>query len=207
MIATDLARVNTEVKHRAEKERQTSRDIKKDVFSSYHERGTKKKFWVPMRNRTLDLRSYALMLYHWATETLRWKPQQPRSRYAWFVCLASFATLQMNQFSIAAMDWVSIDESRKSTLMVVYIKNTWFWYLFRRSFPLSIHGIPALEQGWMAFLLLTLSKSHILAFNVLPRVTSWAVMNTMRDVSRFTNLLTFGRWQDTALTLTPVWDQ
>ena len=99
MIATDLARVNTEVKHRAEKERQTSRDIKKDVFSSYHERGTKKKFWVPMRNRTLDLRSYALMLYHWATETLRWKPQQPRSRYAWFVCLASFATLQMTQFS------------------------------------------------------------------------------------------------------------
>ena len=44
MIATDLAWVNTEVKHRAEKERQTSRDIKKDVFSSYHEGGTKKKF-------------------------------------------------------------------------------------------------------------------------------------------------------------------
>ena len=135
------------------------------------------------------------------------QPQQPRSRHAWFVCLASFATLQMTQFSIAAMDWVSIDESQKSTLMVVYIKNTWFWYLFRRSSPLSIHGIPALEQGWMAFLLLTLSKSHILAFNVLPRVTSWAVMNTMRDVSRFTDLLTFGRWQDTALTLTLVWDQ
>ena len=36
-------------------------------FSSYHERGTKKKFWVPMRNRTSDLRiprSDALPLSH-----------------------------------------------------------------------------------------------------------------------------------------------
>ena len=30
--------------------------IGKYVFSSCNERGTKKKFWVPMRNRTLDLR-------------------------------------------------------------------------------------------------------------------------------------------------------
>ena len=30
--------------------------IEKDVFSSCHERETKKKFWVPMRNRTSDLR-------------------------------------------------------------------------------------------------------------------------------------------------------
>ena len=44
----------------------------KDVFSSCHERGTKKKFWVPMRNRTSDLRICAPMLYHWATKTLRW---------------------------------------------------------------------------------------------------------------------------------------
>ena len=36
-------------------------------FSSYHERGTKKKFWVPMRSRTSDLRiprSDALPLSH-----------------------------------------------------------------------------------------------------------------------------------------------
>ena len=36
-------------------------------FSSCHERGTKKKFWVPMRNRTSDLRiprSDALPLSH-----------------------------------------------------------------------------------------------------------------------------------------------
>ena len=39
--------------------------IKKDVFSSCHERGTKKKFWVPVRNRTSDLRICAPMLYHW----------------------------------------------------------------------------------------------------------------------------------------------
>ena len=39
--------------------------IKKDVFSSCHERGTKKKFWVPIRNRTSDLRICAPMLYHW----------------------------------------------------------------------------------------------------------------------------------------------
>ena len=30
--------------------------LRKDVFSSCHERGTKKKFWVPMRNRNSDLR-------------------------------------------------------------------------------------------------------------------------------------------------------
>ena len=30
--------------------------IEKDVFSSCHERETKKKFWFPMRNRTSDLR-------------------------------------------------------------------------------------------------------------------------------------------------------
>ena len=41
--------------------------MKKDVFPSCHERGTKKKFWVPMRNRTSDLRiphSDALPLSH-----------------------------------------------------------------------------------------------------------------------------------------------
>ena len=54
------------------------------------------------------------------------QPQQPRSRYAWFVCLASFATLQMTQFSIAAMDCVSVEKSWKSKLMVVYIENAWF---------------------------------------------------------------------------------
>ena len=37
-------------------------NIEKDVFSSCHERGTRKKFWVPMRNRTSDLRICALML-------------------------------------------------------------------------------------------------------------------------------------------------
>ena len=35
--------------------------IKKDVFSSCHERGTKEKFWVPMRNSTSDLRICALI--------------------------------------------------------------------------------------------------------------------------------------------------
>ena len=30
--------------------------LEKNVFSSCRERGTKKKFWVPMRNRTSDLR-------------------------------------------------------------------------------------------------------------------------------------------------------
>ena len=43
------------------------KDIKKDVFSSCHERGTKKKFWVPTKNRTSDLRipgSDALPLSH-----------------------------------------------------------------------------------------------------------------------------------------------
>ena len=32
------------------------KEIERDVMSSCHERGTKKKFWVPMRNRTSDLR-------------------------------------------------------------------------------------------------------------------------------------------------------
>ena len=32
------------------------KEIEKDVFSSCHERGTMKKFWGPMRNRTSDLR-------------------------------------------------------------------------------------------------------------------------------------------------------
>ena len=45
---------------------------KERCFSSCHERGTKKKFWVPTRNRTSDLRFRAAMLYHWATETPRW---------------------------------------------------------------------------------------------------------------------------------------
>ena len=42
-------------------------DLKKDVSSSCHKHGTKKKFWVPMRNRTSDLRiprSDALPLSH-----------------------------------------------------------------------------------------------------------------------------------------------
>ena len=45
-------------------------DLKKDVSSSCHKHGTKKKFWVPIRNRTSDLRICALMLYHWATDSL-----------------------------------------------------------------------------------------------------------------------------------------
>ena len=32
------------------------KEIEKDDFSSCHERGTKKKFWVPMRNQTSGLR-------------------------------------------------------------------------------------------------------------------------------------------------------
>ena len=32
------------------------KEIEEDVFSSCHEHGTKKKFWVPTRNRTLELR-------------------------------------------------------------------------------------------------------------------------------------------------------
>ena len=43
------------------------KEIKKDIFSSYHERGTRKKFWVPLRNRASDLRiprSDALPLSH-----------------------------------------------------------------------------------------------------------------------------------------------
>ena len=32
------------------------KEIAKDVFQSSHELGTKKKFWVPTRNRTSDLR-------------------------------------------------------------------------------------------------------------------------------------------------------
>ena len=32
----------------------------------------KKKFWVPMGNWTSDLQCRVPMLYHWATETLRW---------------------------------------------------------------------------------------------------------------------------------------
>ena len=35
--------------------------IKKDVFSSCHEHGTKEKFWVPMRNSTSDLQICALI--------------------------------------------------------------------------------------------------------------------------------------------------
>ena len=37
-----------------------------------HERGTKKRFWVPMRNGTQTFWFLAPMLYHWATETLQW---------------------------------------------------------------------------------------------------------------------------------------
>ena len=37
-----------------------------------HERGTKKRFWVPMRNGTQTFWFRAPMLYHWATETLHW---------------------------------------------------------------------------------------------------------------------------------------
>ena len=43
------------------------KEIEKDVLSTRHERGTKKKFWVPMRNRSSDLlipRSDALPLSH-----------------------------------------------------------------------------------------------------------------------------------------------
>ena len=32
------------------------KEIEKKVFSSCHERGTKEKFWVSLRNRTSDLR-------------------------------------------------------------------------------------------------------------------------------------------------------
>ena len=45
----------------------TSRCIDKDVFLSCHKCGTKKKFWVPIRNQTSDLyilRSDALPLSH-----------------------------------------------------------------------------------------------------------------------------------------------
>lgn len=38
-------------------------------FSSSYECERKKKFWVPIRNRSSDL-----VLYHWATETLRLSP-------------------------------------------------------------------------------------------------------------------------------------
>ena len=41
--------------------------LEKDVFSSCHERGTKEKFWVPLRKRTLDIRiprSDAMPLSH-----------------------------------------------------------------------------------------------------------------------------------------------
>ena len=48
------------------------KEWRKIFFWSCHEHGTTKKFWVPMRNRTSDLRICAPMLYHWATETLRW---------------------------------------------------------------------------------------------------------------------------------------
>ena len=43
------------------------KEIEKDIFASCHERGTKEKFWVPMRNRTSDLqipRFVALLLIH-----------------------------------------------------------------------------------------------------------------------------------------------
>ena len=47
--------------------RERNRSVEKDFCSSCHERGTEKKFWVPMRNRTSDLRiprSDALPLSH-----------------------------------------------------------------------------------------------------------------------------------------------
>ena len=44
------------------------KEIEKDIFASCHERGTKEKFWVPMRNRISDFqipRFVALLLSHW----------------------------------------------------------------------------------------------------------------------------------------------
>ena len=43
--------------------------LRERCFLSCHQCGTKKKFWVPFRNWISD---HALMLYHWATETLQW---------------------------------------------------------------------------------------------------------------------------------------
>ena len=47
--------------------RERNRSVEKDFCSSCHERGTEKKFWVPMRNRTSEIRiprSDALPLSH-----------------------------------------------------------------------------------------------------------------------------------------------
>ena len=44
------------------------REIEKDVFSSCHERGTMKKFWVPWGIEPQIFAFRAPMLYHWATE-------------------------------------------------------------------------------------------------------------------------------------------
>ena len=43
------------------------KEIEKDIFASCHERGTKEKFWVPMRNRISELQIphfVALLLIH-----------------------------------------------------------------------------------------------------------------------------------------------
>ena len=67
MIATDLARVNTEVKHRAEKERQTSRDIKERCFFVLSRAWDKEKILSPHEESNLrpsELRSDALPLSH-----------------------------------------------------------------------------------------------------------------------------------------------
>ena len=43
------------------------KEIEKDIFASCHERGTKEKFWVPMRNRISDFQIphfVALLLIH-----------------------------------------------------------------------------------------------------------------------------------------------
>ena len=50
--------------------------LEKDVFSSCHERGTKKKFWIPMRDRTSDLQ-----IPH--SDALTTKPQRLHRERGW----------------------------------------------------------------------------------------------------------------------------
>ena len=112
--------------------------IKKDVFSSCHECGTKEKFWVPMRNSTSDLRICALI---WGSI--------PRGDSEFFLCptlvtrkkktLSKINDILISYPSICSFIHSSILLTQSLTLSLIrsftlwlYIKlNVWMWpYIF-----------------------------------------------------------------------------
>ena len=76
--------------------RLTRKEWRKMFFAFSHELGTKKKFWVPMRNRASGLRIPRSDIYHWATETSRWA--RSITKFIWH---ASFILLR-SAMSIAS---------------------------------------------------------------------------------------------------------